>query len=200
MVCLRARLWASIAKLKIYFATQKQCFDISLCFFFRFSWLYTSIHQLHHQHRLPFAFAAQDASSVELLSLLLLALCSCWALGCHPLSEVLFHLLNSWMAVEDHCGYNLPWALHRLLPCLGGAPFHQAHHRLHRGNYAPYFTHWDQIFGTYHWNAEGWYWHWHYCCCCCTCSYWELTIKERWQNFNEKKFNFNCLQSSECKY
>ncbi|XP_058492929.1 cholesterol 25-hydroxylase-like protein [Solea solea] len=115
-----------------------------------FPWLYRNIHQPHHQHHVPFALAAQDASSAELLSLLLLALSSAWLVGCHPLSEVLFHLLNSWMAVEDHCGYNLPWALHRVLPCLGGAPFHQAHHRLHRGNYAPYFTHWDHLFGTYH--------------------------------------------------
>ncbi|XP_035496972.2 cholesterol 25-hydroxylase-like protein [Scophthalmus maximus] len=116
----------------------------------RVPWLYRNIHQHHHRHRVPFALAAQDASSTELLSLLLLALSSTWVVGCHPLSEVLFHLLNSWMAVEDHCGYNLPWALHRLLPCLGGAPFHQAHHGLHRGNYAPYFTHWDHLFGTYH--------------------------------------------------
>ncbi|XP_023253386.1 cholesterol 25-hydroxylase-like protein [Seriola lalandi dorsalis] len=116
----------------------------------RVPWLYRNIHQLHHQHQTPFALASQDASSAELLSLLLLALSSAWVVGCHPLSEVLFHLLNSWMAVEDHCGYNLPWALHRLLPFLGGAPFHQAHHSLYNRNYAPYFTHWDHLFGTYY--------------------------------------------------
>lgn len=115
----------------------------------RIPWLYRNIHQFHHQHKVPFALAAQDASSLELLSLLLLALISSWVVGCHPLSEVLFHLLNSWLAVEDHCGYNLPFALHRLLPCLGGAPYHQAHHSLHSGNYAPYFTHWDRLCGTY---------------------------------------------------
>ncbi|XP_071778341.1 erlin-2 isoform X3 [Centroberyx gerrardi] len=115
----------------------------------RVPWLYRNIHQVHHQNQTPFALAAQDASSAELLSLLLLALSSAWAVGCHPLSEALFHLLNSWLAVEDHCGYDLPWALHRLLPCLGGAPHHQAHHGLHRGNYAPYFTHWDHLCGTY---------------------------------------------------
>ncbi|XP_038560660.1 cholesterol 25-hydroxylase-like [Micropterus salmoides] len=111
--------------------------------------LYKRIHQLHHQHHTPFALAAQDASSAELLSLLLLALTSSWVVGCHPLSEAFFHLINSWLAVEDHCGYDLPWALHRLLPCLGGAPYHQAHHSTYSGNYAPYFTHWDLLFGTY---------------------------------------------------
>ncbi|XP_026198291.1 cholesterol 25-hydroxylase-like protein [Anabas testudineus] len=115
----------------------------------RVPWLYRHVHQLHHQHHKPFALTAQDASAAELLSLLLLALSSAWVVGCHPLSEIVFHILNSWLAVEDHCGYDLPWALHRLLPCLGGAPYHQVHHSLHSGNYAPYFTHWDHIFGTY---------------------------------------------------
>ncbi|XP_026177445.1 cholesterol 25-hydroxylase-like protein [Mastacembelus armatus] len=115
----------------------------------RVRWLYHNIHQQHHRHHTPFALAAQDSSSAELLSLLLLSHSSAWAVGCHPLSEVLFHLLNSWLAVEVHCGYDLPWALHRLLPCVGGAPYHQVHHNLRSGNYAPYFTHWDHLFGTY---------------------------------------------------
>nr|XP_020446289.1 cholesterol 25-hydroxylase-like protein [Monopterus albus] len=128
-------------------------FDM-LFFFLHFTmhrvpWLYRNIHHLHHKHHILLALAAQDASSVELLSLLLLAVSSTWLVGCHPLSEVVFHLLNSWLAVEDHCGYDLPWALHRLLPCVGGAPYHQAHHSLQVGNYAPYFTHWDHLFGTY---------------------------------------------------
>lgn len=119
----------------------------------RIPWLYRRIHQMHHQHHVTFALAAQDASSAELLSLLLLALSSTWVLGCHPLSEVLFHLLNSWLAVEDHCGYNFPWSLHNLVPGMGGAPYHQAHHSLQNTNYAPYFTHWDRIFGTYRASA-----------------------------------------------
>lgn len=115
----------------------------------RIPWLYRNIHQFHHQHRQPFALSAQDASGAELLSLLLLAMASAWLVGCHPLSEAVFHLLNTWLAVEDHCGYDLPWALHRMLPFMGGAPYHQDHHVFSRGNYAPYFTHWDQLFGTY---------------------------------------------------
>ncbi|XP_069557722.1 erlin-2 isoform X2 [Brachyistius frenatus] len=138
------------------FAEVSACFLLFDALFFvwhytmhRVPCLYRSIHQMHHQHHVPFALAAQDASPAELLSLLLLALSSTRVVGCHPLSEVVFHLTNSWLAVEDHCGYNLPWALHRLLPVLGGAPHHQAHHRTQNSNYAPYFTHWDRLFGTY---------------------------------------------------
>ncbi|XP_029572033.1 cholesterol 25-hydroxylase-like protein [Salmo trutta] len=115
----------------------------------RVPWLYRRVHQTHHQNRITFALTAQDASPAELLSLQMLALSSAWVVGCHPLSEALFHLLNTWLAIEDHCGYDLPWAIHRLLPCFGGAPFHQAHHHIYRGNYAPYFRHWDWLCGTY---------------------------------------------------
>nr|XP_015210696.1 PREDICTED: cholesterol 25-hydroxylase-like protein [Lepisosteus oculatus] len=113
--------------------------------------MFQLMHSAHHQHRDTFALAAQDSSIWELLSLQVLALSITALLGCHPLSEVVFHLLNLWLAVEYHCGYDLPWATHRLVPfhLLGGAPFHQAHHQLLRGNYAPYFTHWDHLFGTY---------------------------------------------------
>ncbi|KAK7933494.1 hypothetical protein WMY93_004390 [Mugilogobius chulae] len=118
----------------------------------KFSWLYRNVHQEHHQqNRALFALAAQDGSSVELLSLLLLALMCTWLVGCHPLSEATFHLLNTWLAVEDHCGYDLPMGLHRFFSKwgLGGALFHQTHHTKPNWNYAPYFTHWDLLFGTY---------------------------------------------------
>ncbi|KAG9262052.1 cholesterol 25-hydroxylase-like protein [Astyanax mexicanus] len=111
-------------------------------------WLFQKFHRSHHVHRDTFALAAQDSSIEELLFQQVLAFSSARLVGCHPMSEILFHLLNVWLAVEDHCGYDFPWAAHRLLPCFGGPPFHHAHHQHFRGNYAPYFRHWDLIFGT----------------------------------------------------
>ncbi|KAA0717182.1 Cholesterol 25-hydroxylase-like protein [Triplophysa tibetana] len=111
-------------------------------------WLYQRVHRIHHLSRDTFALAAQDSSISELLSLQALAFISTMLVGCHPLSEILFHVFNTWMAVEDHCAYDFPWALHRLLPCFGGAPYHLAHHQRFIGNFAPYFRHWDCIFGT----------------------------------------------------
>ncbi|XP_076854073.1 cholesterol 25-hydroxylase-like protein [Brachyhypopomus gauderio] len=117
--------------------------------------LYRTFHQAHHTRRDPFALSAQDSSAVELMVQQVLAVSSAALLGCHPLSEVLFHLVNMWLAVEDHCGYDLPWGLHHVLPCFGGSPFHQAHHRRIRGNFAPYFRHWDLICGTLLPDFEG---------------------------------------------
>lgn len=141
-------LFVEVLACFLIFDTLFFCWHLSM---HSFPWLYRSVHQQHHRSQAPLALAAQDASPWELLSLLLLALLSAWTVGCHPLSEALFHLLNSWLAVEDHCGYSLPWSLHTLCPGLGlgGAPFHQLHHTKHKGNYAPYFTHWDRLCGTY---------------------------------------------------
>ncbi|KAI5613386.1 cholesterol 25-hydroxylase-like protein, partial [Silurus asotus] len=114
----------------------------------RYRWFFKIFHQSHHMNKYTFALAAQDSDIVELVSQQVLAMCSTIVVGCHPISEILFYLMNIWLAVEDHCGYNFPWGLHRILPFFGGAPFHQAHHQHFTGNYAPYFTHWDLIFGT----------------------------------------------------
>ncbi|XP_027024523.1 cholesterol 25-hydroxylase-like protein [Tachysurus fulvidraco] len=140
------------------FVACTECFSCLLVFdtfFFvvhytvhRNPWLFRIFHQSHHVNTHPFALMALDSSVVELVSQQVLAVWSTVVVGCHPVSEILFHLLNIWLSVEDHCGYDFPWALHRILPCFGGAPFHQAHHQRVTGNYAPYFTHWDLIFGT----------------------------------------------------
>ncbi|KAG5280849.1 hypothetical protein AALO_G00064710 [Alosa alosa] len=114
----------------------------------RVPWLFQKVHRAHHLNHSMFALAAQDASITELVSLQIMALVSAALVHCHPLSEALFHLLNTYLAIDDHCGYDLPWALHHLLPCFSGARYHQAHHQRYKGNYAPYFRHWDWIFGT----------------------------------------------------
>ncbi|XP_063051001.1 cholesterol 25-hydroxylase-like protein [Engraulis encrasicolus] len=117
-------------------------------FMHRVPWLFQEVHRAHHQNHNTFALAAQDGSIAELVSLQTLAQGTAALVRCHPLSELVFHLLNTYLAVDDHCGYDLPWALHRLVPCFSGARYHQAHHQKYKGNYAPYFRHWDWIFGT----------------------------------------------------
>uniref|UniRef100_A0A4W5ML42 Cholesterol 25-hydroxylase n=1 Tax=Hucho hucho TaxID=62062 RepID=A0A4W5ML42_9TELE len=70
--------------------------------------------------------------------------------------QMLFYVLNSWLSVEDHSGNDLPWSTHRLVPfgLYGGAPHHDLHHLKFKSNYAPYFTHWDRVYGTLHKHSE----------------------------------------------
>ncbi|TNM90012.1 hypothetical protein fugu_004246 [Takifugu bimaculatus] len=97
-------------------------------------WLYRSIHQAHHQQRQPFALTAQDAAGAELLSLLLLAMASARLVGCHPLSETVFHLR------QHLAGGGGPL---RLQPALGTAPATAPHGRSPLPSRPPYLLPWQ---------------------------------------------------------
>lgn len=116
----------------------------------RVPWLYRTFHKVHHKHVSTFALSTQYSSVWELLWLGLFAAAAPMLLRCHPLTEMTFFVVNIWLSVEDHSGYDLPWFTHRLVPfgLYGGAPHHDLHHLKFRFNYAPYFTHWDRLFGT----------------------------------------------------
>ncbi|CAM5129185.1 unnamed protein product [Eretmochelys imbricata] len=113
-------------------------------------WLYKTFHKVHHKHVSTFALTTQYSSVWELLSLGFFAAINPVLLKCHPLTEMIFFLVNIWLSVEDHSGYELPWSTNRLIPfgLYGGAPHHDLHHLKFRCNYAPYFTHWDRLFGS----------------------------------------------------
>ncbi|XP_076616376.1 cholesterol 25-hydroxylase-like protein [Chaetodon auriga] len=113
-------------------------------------WLYRNFHKVHHTYTSPSALTAEYSGIWETLSLGFFATVNTVLLGCHPLTELAFFLVNIWLSVEDHCGYDLPWATHRLVPLglYGGARHHDLHHLTFKCNYAPYFTHWDWLAGT----------------------------------------------------
>lgn len=119
-------------------------------------WLYRTFHKVHHKHTTTFALTTEYSGAWETLSLGFFASVNPLLLGCHPLTEMLFYVLNIWLSVEDHSGYDLPWSTHRLVPfgLYGGAPHHDLHHLKFKFNYAPYFTHWDRVFGTLHKNSD----------------------------------------------
>ncbi|MEQ2262578.1 Cholesterol 25-hydroxylase-like protein, partial [Xenotaenia resolanae] len=105
---------------------------------------------LHHTYTSTSALTAEYSGAWETLSLGLFAAANPLLLGCHPLTEMVFFIVNIWLSVEDHCGYDLPWATHRLIPfgLYGGSRHHDLHHLKSKYNYAPYFTHWDRLAGT----------------------------------------------------
>ncbi|XP_069467365.1 cholesterol 25-hydroxylase [Ambystoma mexicanum] len=117
----------------------------------RVPWLYKTFHKFHHKHTSTFALSTHYSSAWETLSLGLFAGACPMVLRCHPLTEMAFFVTNIWLSVEDHSGYDLPWSVHRLVPfgLCGGAPHHDLHHLTFRSNYAPYFTHWDKLWGTF---------------------------------------------------
>ncbi|EPQ13783.1 Cholesterol 25-hydroxylase [Myotis brandtii] len=116
----------------------------------RVPWLYRTFHKVHHQNAPSFALATQYVSAWELFSLGFFDVVNVWLLQCHPLTVLVFHTLNIWLSVEDHSGYDFPWSTHRLVPFgwYGGVVHHDLHHSHFNYNFAPYFTHWDRLWGT----------------------------------------------------
>lgn len=116
----------------------------------RVPWLYRTFHKVHHQNAPSFALATQYVSAWELFSLGFFDMVNVWLLQCHPLTVLAFHTLNIWLSVEDHSGYDFPWSTHRLVPFgwYGGVVHHDLHHSHFNYNFAPYFTHWDRLWGT----------------------------------------------------
>ncbi|XP_031694150.1 cholesterol 25-hydroxylase-like protein [Anarrhichthys ocellatus] len=116
----------------------------------RVPWLYCNFHKVHHTFSSTSSLTTEHSGVWETLSLGFFSAMTPFLLSCHPLTELVFFVVNISLSVEDHCGYDLPWSSHRLVPLglYGGAPHHDLHHLKSNCNYAPYFTHWDRLAGT----------------------------------------------------
>ncbi|XP_026212622.1 cholesterol 25-hydroxylase-like protein [Anabas testudineus] len=114
------------------------------------SWLYHFFHKEHHIHTATFSLMTEDTGVWEMLNLSFFSTLIPALLDCHPLTEMLFFFANIYLSVEAHSGYEFPWSPRRLVPfgLYGGAQHHHLHHLKFKVNYAPYFTHWDRLFGT----------------------------------------------------
>ncbi|XP_053319697.1 cholesterol 25-hydroxylase-like protein 1, member 1 [Spea bombifrons] len=113
-------------------------------------WLYKKVHAVHHKYVAPFSWASQNLGGYELMAIGFWSNNNPIALGCHPLTSWICNLLSIWMSVNDHIGYDFPWSLSHILPfrLYGGALAHDLHHQRPEKNFAPFFSHWDLIFGT----------------------------------------------------
>jgi hypothetical protein len=105
--------------------------------------LFKNIHARHHLVKAP---RACEAAHHTVLDGWFNTFCSIAALSvvrAHPLSRAVYDIVIVSMLCELHCGYDMPWMLHNILPqgLMGGPPRHDDHHR--RG------TKYFQKFGTY---------------------------------------------------
>uniref|UniRef100_A0A665VDB9 Cholesterol 25-hydroxylase like 1, tandem duplicate 1 n=1 Tax=Echeneis naucrates TaxID=173247 RepID=A0A665VDB9_ECHNA len=112
--------------------------------------LYRYVHAIHHEYAAPFSWSTEHLSIPELMTVGLWSNQDPIFLKCHPMTTWCTTVFSIWMSVEDHVGYDLPWTLNHLVPfgLLGGAPAHDMHHQKPSSNFAPFFSHWDIIFGT----------------------------------------------------
>ncbi|KAM8972171.1 cholesterol 25-hydroxylase-like protein 1, member 1 [Pelodytes ibericus] len=113
-------------------------------------WLYKKVHAVHHKYIAPFSWSSQNLGVYELMTVGFWSSTNPNLLMCHPLTAWVCNLVSIWMSVNDHIGYDFPWSLSHILPfgLYGGALAHDVHHQKPDSNFAPFFGHWDMVFGT----------------------------------------------------
>ncbi|XP_055011574.1 cholesterol 25-hydroxylase-like protein 1, member 2 [Boleophthalmus pectinirostris] len=117
----------------------------------RIRWLYVTFHAIHHKYSSPFALATQCLGGWELLTVGFWTTLNPILLKCHLLTTWAFMVVHVYVSVEDHCGYDFPWSISRLVPfgVYGGPNMHDVHHQKPTRNFAPHFGHLDRLFGTH---------------------------------------------------
>lgn len=115
--------------------------------------LYKNIHKIHHTYSAPFGLAAEYASPIEILLLGIPTLGGpiLWCAltkNLHVLTMLTWITLRLFQAIDAHSGYDLPFSLHHIVPCWGGAAFHDVHHEKFIGNYSSSFRWWDHMMDT----------------------------------------------------
>lgn len=115
--------------------------------------LYIWVHAIHHDYISPFSWSTQHLSAVELMTVgfwnnfdpIVLKCRTIWTSDSMD-SLCFLHL--------DVCGrpYRLQPALFPRTPGYFGllevAMAHDIHHQRPSSNFAPFFSHWDRLFGT----------------------------------------------------
>jgi len=112
------------------------------------SFLYRTVHKIHHQYSAPFGLAAEYASPIEVM-MLGLGTVGSPILYCavtkdlHILTVYLWIMCRLFQAIDAHSGYEFPWSLHHFVPFWAGAEHHDVHHEKFVGNYSSSFRWWD---------------------------------------------------------
>jgi sterol desaturase/sphingolipid hydroxylase (fatty acid hydroxylase superfamily) len=111
--------------------------------------MYKRFHKIHHTFTVPFAMTSHALHPVEMLLQSVGALMGPLYFGASIETLWLWLVIVQLQGIDDHTGYEFPWALSRVMAIHGGTPVHDNHHAVNKGNYAACFSVIDRAFGTY---------------------------------------------------
>lgn len=133
---------------------------------FIFYWIHLAMHQglplgheVHHEMtvfnkresllgRLVVNHSFLDGAAEVLVNILVQNLPLLLGMPKHKLSRFAHNVVVTYLLTESHCGLDLPWGSHRVLPqVFGGAYRHEMHHRLGKCCFHQFFCYLDDLLG-----------------------------------------------------
>ena len=118
------------------------------------TWMYKSIHKIHHEIDITFSLAATHTHPVEYVIGNIIPMMVGPAIldyRMHRASMFGWFFIRIGEGIDGHCGYSFPWNPYRVLPGVVDDDYHFFHHFQNIGNYSSFFSLWDTVFGT---NSE----------------------------------------------
>jgi sterol desaturase/sphingolipid hydroxylase (fatty acid hydroxylase superfamily) len=115
----------------------------------RSRWLYRKLHAKHHHFHTVRACETVRLSFVEQIIDVAISIITLNLLGCHPVSRAIYDVCITYLLAELHCGYDMPWMAHNVVPfgIMSGPLEHDRHHATGINHYEKFFTFWDRAFG-----------------------------------------------------
>jgi sterol desaturase/sphingolipid hydroxylase (fatty acid hydroxylase superfamily) len=111
------------------------------------------IHKMHHEYNNPVIWSDAHTSFIEVV---LVAVLPNFIIGMfvnmHIYTLCMFIIVSISLGISQHSGYDLPYSPFYLIPFSDTYRTHNIHHSLLRVNYAPYWSFWDRICGSYKYN------------------------------------------------
>ena len=107
--------------------------------------LYKYLHKNHHEHEVLDSRITNKMSVIERVGLVLSANQALRIMHAHPLTRMIFVPFFLGWITENHCGYDFPWTLDKVVPfgLVGGSLAHYKHHMHGTPHYQSFFTYLD---------------------------------------------------------
>jgi len=120
------------------------------------TFMYQTVHKVHHHNPAPFGFTAAYAHWAEVLILAIPTYGGPLFFTPHLCTMYLWIIFRELDSIHTHCGYEFPWQkwLCNYIPFYGGTAFHDYHHESFLYNFSSRFTALDKLFDTYRVRPE----------------------------------------------
>lgn len=108
------------------------------------------IHKMHHEYNNTVIWADAHTSLLEVVFVAIIPnIIIGMIINMHIYTQCMFVIISIALGISQHSSYDLPYSPFDLIPFCDTYRGHTIHHKLTNVNYAPYWTLWDRIFGSY---------------------------------------------------